>query len=410
MKLLARALPRWMTPCLSTPCWMILATLLFLGLPAAGQTARAADANRLTPEELADGWVLLFDGETKFGWVATSDADWKVADGVISVGQGKQGLLRTTSPFSDYLLQVDFRNPNGTNSGVFLRSAAEPKDPATDCYELNIAAESISPFPTGSFVARKKGANRGETPDWRTYVIRAEGPRFSAQLDGKQVIEYTDPKPLLRGFIGLQFNTGKIEFRNIKLKPLGLRPIFNGKDLAGWHGYPGKQSVFAVTPEGWLSLKNGPGQLESDARFADFVLQLEVFTNGKNLNSGVFFRNIPGEFALGYESQIHNGFVDNDRTRPLDYGTGAIYRRQKARKVVADDFTWFQKTLVVSGKHMAVWVNGYQVTDWTDPRPPDENPRKGLRLAAGTLALQGHDKTTDLSFRRIQAAEMPPSP
>ena len=27
-----------------------------------------------------------------------------------------------------------------------------------------------------------------------------------------------------RGFIGLQLNTGKCEFKNIKLKPLGLSP------------------------------------------------------------------------------------------------------------------------------------------------------------------------------------------
>jgi len=134
---------------------------------------------------------------------------------------------------------------------------------------------------------------------------------------------------------------------------------------------------------------------------------LECISNGKHLNSGIFFRSIPGERWNGYETQVHNGFKDGDRTKPIDSGTGGIYRRQAARKVVSDDFQWFAKTLVVSGPHIATWVNGYQVNDWTDERKPDPNPRNGLRVEAGTLIIQGHDPTTDLSFRKFRAAELP---
>ena len=74
---------------------------------------------------------------------------------------------------------------------------------------------------------------------------------------------------------------------------------------------------------------------------------------------------------------------------------------------MADDFEWFPLTLIVAGDHMAAWVNGYPVSDWTDPRPANENPRKGKRPEAGTLSIQGHDATTDLSFRKIRAAELP---
>lgn len=380
------------------------ATLLF----ALSGLAAAADApNSLTAEELNDGWILLFDGETNFGWKSNSDANWKVADGVISVDAGTKGLLNTTSPFSDYVLKVDFRAPKGTNSGVFLRTPLEPKDPATDCYELNIADESVSPFPTGSFVGREKATGTHDTTEWRTFTVKAEGGHFTVAIDGEQVLDYEDPQPLGRGYIGLQFNQGKVEFRNVKLKPLSLSTIFNGRDLTGWKEYPGKASKFSVTPEGWLNVKNGNGQLEFEQPVADFVLQTEVFSNGVFLNSGIFFRNIPGEFWQGYESQIMNGHF-GDRTKPIDFGTGAFYRRQKARKVVSDDFKWFHKTLVVAGDHMATWVNGYQVSDWTDDREPNENARNGKRLEAGTIAIQGHDPKTDLSFRNIKLGAMPP--
>jgi hypothetical protein len=227
------------------------------------------------------------------------------------------------------------------------------------------------------------------------------------KLDGRGVLDYTDPKPVGRGPIGLQFRAGKIEFRNVKLRPLGLASLFNGKDLSGWKTYPELKSRFTVTPEGCIRVQDGRGQLETVGRYGDFAIDLEVFVNGKSLNSGVFFRCIPGEVMNGYECQIQNGFKDDDRTKPADCGTGGIFRRQDARRVVANDFEWFRLTLLADGPHMAAWVNGYQVSDWTDTRKPDPNPRKGLRVEAGTIMLQGHDATTDLMFRNLRAAELP---
>ena len=39
----------------------------------------------------------------------------------------------------------------------------------------------------------------------------------------------------------------KLFIRNIKLRPLDLKPIFNGKDLTGWKEFPGRKSKFTVT-------------------------------------------------------------------------------------------------------------------------------------------------------------------
>jgi hypothetical protein len=379
---------------------------VFFGLAVACPLG-AGEPNTLSPEELADGWILLFDGKTLFGWRPDSKADWQVADGAITVSQGEPGLLLTTSQFGNYELKVDFRTPPGTNSGVFLRTSPKPADVTTRCYELNIADAGKNPFPTGSFVQRQKAKDVVDSTDWQTFEVTADGGRFLVKLDGDPVLDYTDPKPLGRGFIGLQLNEGKVEFRNVKLKPLGMKSLFNGKDLGGWKTYPDMKSVFSVTPEGWLRVVGGSGQLETESQYADFTMQLEAFVNGKGINSGIFFRSIPGDPMNGYESQIHNGYLDGDRAKPQDAGTGAIFRRQNARQVVADDFTWFTKTIHADDKHMAVWVNGYQVTDWSDDRPPDPNPRRGLRLEPGTIIIQGHDPTTDFSFRNLRIAELP---
>jgi hypothetical protein len=199
--------------------------------------------------------------------------------------------------------------------------------------------------------------------------------------------------------------------RNVKLRPLETKPLFNGKDLSGWSvnkADPKRMaSKWEVTKDGELSLKNGTGDLVSDKQFDDFVLQLDCKTLGPALNSGVFFRNIPGQYQNGYECQIQNSHKEGDRTKPSDFGTGAIYRRIPARKVVSNDNEWFTMTVVARGKHISTWVNGYQTVDWTDDRPADENPRKGYRAEKGPLSLQGHDPSTDLLFRNIRIAEMP---
>jgi hypothetical protein len=141
--------------------------------------------------------------------------------------------------------------------------------------------------------------------------------------------------------------------------------------------------------------------------YKNFILQLDCKVNGDGLNSGIFFRTLREGRWAGYESQINNKFKDGDRTKPVDFGTGAIYRRQPARRIEANDHEWFTKTIVADGPHLAVWVNGYQVTDWTDPRPEKENAREGKKLTGGAIAIQGHDPTTDFLFRNIRAVELP---
>ena len=70
-----------------------LGASLVLGL-LSGAPLAAEPPNTLSREEIAEGWILLFDGETDFGWKAAGKANWKVAGGVISVSEGEKGLSR----------------------------------------------------------------------------------------------------------------------------------------------------------------------------------------------------------------------------------------------------------------------------------------------------------------------------
>ena len=370
--------------------------------------AQTAAANTLTSTEVTAGWISLFDGESTFGWTPRGDARWQVQDGAIAVVPGSgTGVLSTNTEFADYHLTADFWVDAAANSGIFLRCPPSGEITQGNAYEVNIF-DKHPHWPTGSIndVARVKRA-RKTTGRWNTFDIRAEGERLVVKLNGRPAVD-TRATKYARGTIGLQYNgQGTVKFRNVKLQPLSLKSLFNGRDLAGWKVIPGHNSVFSVTPEGYINVKNGNGDLQTEAVYGDFVLQLDIISNGTHLNSGIFYRAEPGQFWSGYESQIRNEWMGEDRTKPIDYGTGGIYNRQPARRVVSSDREWFTKTIVAHGPHMAVWINGVQVSDFTDTRPPHASAREGYRAKPGVISIQGHDPTTDLSFRRIRIQELP---
>lgn len=368
----------------------------------------------LPPEETAEGWVRLFDGHTLFGWEMVGTANWSVADQTLRVDQGEKSLLCTTLPWKDFEFRCEFRSAAETNSGIFLRTPIAPEDPARDCYELNIAPPE-NPFPTGSLVARRKfePADLGTlaADSWHAYRVRMVGDQVTIWLNDRELYSYTDPSPLPAGRIALQHNEGQVAFRNVLARPLGLQPLFPtertpGTELTEWVQYPDMPGSIDWDSEGNLHVRGGKKQLESKAHFADFALVAQVKTNGPQQNSGIFFRCIPGEEMNGYECQINNDARDGNPLFPADCGTGGFFRRQDARLLMAKTDEWFTLCLVTAGPKMAAYVNGIQVSDWEDTRAADPNPRRGLRLEAGSLMLQGHDETTNVLFKSIDAVSL----
>lgn len=318
-----------------------------------------AKPNTLTEKEIHEGWILLFDGETTFGWKGSV----AVKNGWLVVGPGQRQAIATLT----------------------------------------------TQFPEAKLV-------------WEEFHAKANSPTKKATLYTKKIA----------GGTSIQFKQpAKITgyYRNIKLKPVHTKALFNAKSLDGWKVFRGSKSKYTVTKEGWLNVKNGRGDIQTTDIFRNFALQVECISNGKHLNSGIFFRCIPGQYQQGYEAQIRNEFTPGQKrayvlskydpkthkkistykveSTAVDYGTGAIYRRMPARKQMSKDRKWFAMTVVAQGRHFATWVNGIQVADWTDNRPKNANARKGYFPFAGAISIQGHDPTTNLSFRHIRIAEFP---
>jgi hypothetical protein len=379
---------------------------LLVVLTAAPAFGGERKANTLTPEEIRNGWILLFDGDTPFGWrnepavfpKVTIPLGWKLGDGMLQIPDEYGGTsgphgVASTSNFGEFKLSFEYGvDTKGTKSAARF-DVRGPNDRSG----------------AGHMFSNPLQRTGGQL---KTFVFDVERKLFT-------VPPYE-----------LSFSCGdskRLSLRSIKLRPLNMNPLFNGKNLTGWKPFPGKKSKFEVK-EGAITIIDGPGDAQTAGKYRDFILQLECKSNGKHLNSGVFFRCRDGEYQNGYEAQIRNQFTAEPKQvytieeydakthelvgkkkmkyTAVDYGTGAIYRRQPARREVAKDGEWFTMTILAHGNHFATWVNGVQVTDWTDNRPPSDNARTGFRREAGHISLQGHDPTTNLSFRNVRIADL----
>ncbi len=354
-------------------------------MPLAVQAADVAEGN----------WINLFDGESLFGWTQFGNVGWEAGNGVLTANSkttGSGGWLASTSQFKDFELSAEVKMEGPGTMGLAVRAGLEGHANENGGGTIYYGSEN-------------------NDNQWHTIHVKAVGSTIEANIDGTPV-EIAASRD--KGYILIQFHRYhrfwahpfSLSVQNVKLRPIALKPIFNGENLDGWNIIPDKASVFSVVDQA-INIKNGNGQIETAGLYKDFVLQLDIISNGEKLNSGVFFRGPVGVFWKGYESQVRNDWKGDDRSAPNDFGTGGNYGNQETRKVVSTDGEWFQKTIVADGNHTSVWINGYLVSDFYDSRQlsPENDGKNGYVPGPGTIHLQGHDKTTDLSFKNINIQE-----
>jgi hypothetical protein len=179
--------------------------------------------------------VSLFDG-TLSGWAVenTNAGNIIVHDGVLRVN-GPPGWLRSEGTYGDFLLRIEFRFlTDDADSGIFVRAVADgtfgPGWP-DDSYQVqlrNPVGESRFPAVGGIF---RHGKPPGETRldpaiaadastgtgVWQVLEIEATGSEVSVRLNGTELthaLGIENP----RGHIGIQAETGALEFRTIEIE------------------------------------------------------------------------------------------------------------------------------------------------------------------------------------------------
>ena len=227
------------------------AALILLWLPATlvGQTT-----NTLTAQERAQGWQLLFDGKTLGGWHASVPAPgvgragsqppatpgqvgspkpcvaardsapavpvgashWEVVDGALTACGEPTGYLTSDRSYKNFVLSIEFRCSDDTNSGVFVRAPQE-----TGGYEVQIWRQQPAGYHTGGIVGVAKTARTYafKANEWNRYEITADGDHLVVALNGETTLDIHDTR-FSEGQIRLQYQQFPIAFRNIKIRAL----------------------------------------------------------------------------------------------------------------------------------------------------------------------------------------------
>lgn len=205
----------------------------------------------------ADGFIQLFNGRDLAGWITGPDNAWVVENGFITLKREMDGkehnadYLWTKDTYSDFILDLEFKVPDGyANSGVFLRTS-DLKDPVYTGIEVQVCnSYGRKTWSRGScagaiYDCLAPTKNTVKKPgEWNRYIITCKDNRISIVLNGEHIIDmdlnkwdepYKNPdstknkfhtalKDFARtGYIGLQDHGRPVWYRNIKIKPLNSR-------------------------------------------------------------------------------------------------------------------------------------------------------------------------------------------
>jgi hypothetical protein len=174
----------------------ILTAVLFLVMTSYAQEKD----NTLSPEEFANGWELLFDGESLKGWKAYNGEEpkgWIVKDGSLyCTGVDGGDDLMSIKHFKDFDLKFQWKIEEGGNSGVIYRTreGKQFKSPYHTGPEFQVMDDpgEFGNKSTGSFydvVATTKNKKINPAMEWNSGRIRVSNKLVSHWVNGVLVMQ-----------------------------------------------------------------------------------------------------------------------------------------------------------------------------------------------------------------------------
>ena len=394
-------------------------TILFL-LVSCGGTKH----NELTPAEVADGWVLLFDGETMNGWKdyngESLTAPWHVVDGCLQAkggGSDSDGYIVTAGKYENFELSWDWKLAEGGNSGMMFHVVENkiydvPYITGPEYQLLDPANTDLEPWQGvgadyAMYVPDRSAMKVNPVGKWNTSKIVFDNGHVEFWMNGAKIVEYEawtddwfarknsgkwedapDYGLAKRGVFCLQDHGYPASFRNIKVKELPRRTkeieLFNGKDLAGWDIF-GTELWYVA--DGVLYCESGPdkryGYLATKEYYDDFDLTAE-FRQESDGNSGLFFRSIIQErVRIGWQCEV----APKGRDTGGIYETGVLNRGwlqqiPDEKEEILKVGEWNTIRILARGGHITTWLNGTEMSNLED---------KEIARGTGRIAIQIHD-------------------
>ena len=188
------------------------------------------------------GWKDIFPDEKFSEWTRISippgkpvsePSQWKIdraAGTVVCEGNGGHDMLRYNTEFADFVMHVEWKyikvadEQARYNSGIFVRNDAD----GTIWHQAQ--AGQAGGYIFGNTLVNGKQERINLRPqmtenrvkpvgEWNTYEITCKGKKISLSVNGKTVSEF-DSCDVPKGYVALEAEGFRIEFRNIRVKQL----------------------------------------------------------------------------------------------------------------------------------------------------------------------------------------------
>ena len=212
--------------------------------------------NTLTDAEKADGWKLLFDGQSTEGWHTFKRADilpgWQVKEGTLAcVDPHHAGDLCTNDKYDWFELQLDYNISVAGNSGIMYHvtdqgGAVWATGPEFQLEDNEKAADKIRCGWLYALYQPPIDPKTGKTLDatkpvgqWNHVRLLISPEKCEHEINGVKYFDYVLHSDDFNarvakskfasmphfcksdiGYLALQGDHGSVAFRNIKIKPI----------------------------------------------------------------------------------------------------------------------------------------------------------------------------------------------
>jgi hypothetical protein len=217
---------------------LVLSAVLALALVA------PADDGPSALERDPDGWtdLLAGAGPDLKGWTRlpippggkiAPKSQWSLdptTGQLICAGDGGHEWLRWDKELADFVYHVEWRftpvaGKKGYNSGIYARNSADAK-----VWHQAQTGDASGGFLFGETAPEGKRKRINLAPEvkekrvkaagqWNTFEITAKGKDMTLWVNGAATCDWPDC-PVPKGYVGLEAEGWRIEFRNVKIKPL----------------------------------------------------------------------------------------------------------------------------------------------------------------------------------------------
>ena len=191
----------------------------------------------LSAAESEDGFVPLMDGKTFDGWKTAKEntATWKVEDGTF-VAHGERCHLYYVgdlAPFTNFVLRAEVMTEPNSNGGIYFHTKYQEVGWPQAGFETQVNNTHGDWKKTGSiYDVANVSQSLAQDRKWWTQEITVQGRKVTVKVDGKVVVEYTEPpgaqagkdfsRKIDSGTFALQGHDPKstIRYKNIRVKKL----------------------------------------------------------------------------------------------------------------------------------------------------------------------------------------------